>query len=26
MQFYFINIRPKLRHRNCQTLRVILPC
>jgi len=25
MQFYLINIRPKLHHRNCQKLRVILP-
>jgi len=26
MQFYLINIRPKLHHRNWQKLRVILPC
>jgi len=26
MQFYVINIRPKLHHRNWRKLRVILPC
>jgi len=26
MQFYLINIRPKLHHRNWRKLRVILPC
>jgi len=26
MQFYLINSRPKLHHRNWRKLRVILPC
>jgi len=26
MQFYLINIRPKLHHRNWRQLHVILPC
>jgi len=26
MQFYLINIRPKLHHRNWRKLRVTLPC
>jgi len=26
MQFYLINISPKLHHRNWHKLRVILPC
>jgi len=26
MQFYLINIRPKLHHQNWRKLRVILPC
>jgi len=26
MQFYLINIRPKLHHRKWRKLRVILPC
>jgi len=26
MQFYLINIRPKLHHRQWRKLRVILPC
>jgi len=26
MQFYLINIRPKLHHRNWRKLRVIMPC
>jgi len=26
MQFYSINIRPELHHRNWRKLRVILPC
>jgi len=26
MQFYLVNIRPKLHHRNWQKLRFALPC
>jgi len=26
MQFYLINIRPKLHHRNGRKIRAILPC